>query len=396
MARTPMGPSSPRRSCPSGSSSSKWERPRSPRASGSRARRPCRSTRSPSPWGSGPWTGASGASRRTSGPGSGRGPPALPAHRERDSYNRDIKPAQVSRPSGMPSVAQPPARRSRLRRLSYGFFLAGLCLLVISSAYGAGLPARPLGTSDARALGSTGGPGGGTPGPENLTVNLTDAPSFDPRNLEAVAGAQVHFVLNNTGSFNHTFTISAAAGVVLPENTTPAALDHFLTLNGTLVNVSLPGGSTLQINYTVPGNDAGDSFEFVSQVPYQFQAGMFGFFNVTLDPASFNSYFSSHPPAVNVVVPGGSGATAWANFTVPTSGAYEYICEVSGHFVNGMFGWLYVGEPVPVTSVGPSTAIVQPALLAGAGVLLGIGVLLTAAATFTGRFPRRPPATGGH
>ncbi len=356
----------------------------------------------------------------------------------------------------MPSVAQPPARRSRLRRLSYGFFLAGLCLLVISSAYGAGLPARPLGTSDARALGSTGGPGGGTPGPENLTVNLTDAPSFDPRNLEAVAGAQVHFVLNNTGSFNHTFTISAAAGVVLPENTTPAALDHFLTLNGTLVNVSLPGGSTLQINYTVPGNDAGDSFEFVSQVPYQFQAGMFGFFNVTsgqagpavelnettldtlafapnvlnassissypasvhvlvtnlggdahtftlaeqpnvtLDPASFNSYFSSHPPAVNVVVPGGSGATAWANFTVPTSGAYEYICEVSGHFVNGMFGWLYVGEPVPVTSVGPSTAIVQPALLAGAGVLLGIGVLLTAAATFTGRFPRRPPATGGH
>lgn len=384
--------------------------------------------------------------------GSGRSGPSMPPGQ--DSYNRDIKPAQVSAPSGMPSVAQPPARRSRLRRLSQIFLLAGLCVLVTSSAWGAGLPSRDPTSTGARPLGSTGGPGGGSAGLENLTVNLTDAPAFDPRNLVAVAGEQVDFLLNNTGAFNHSFTISAAAGVILPLNTTPAQLDQFLAVNGTLVNVTLPGNSTRQLNYTVPAGDAGDSFEFVSAVPYQFQAGMFGFFNVTsgkagpavelnettldslafapdvlnassitsypaaldvlvtnlggdshtftleaqsnntLDPSSFTTYFASHPPAVNVVVPGGSGSTVWANFTIASPGAYEYICEVSGHFVNGMFGWLYVGEPVPSVAAAPSSAIVQPALLAGAGVLLGIGVLLALAATFTGRFRREPPAAG--
>ncbi len=254
---------------------------------------------------------------------------------------------------------------------------------MMSSMWGARLPSAGPASAGAQTLGSTGGPGGGRTGTENLTVNLTDAPSFDPRNLVAVAGQDVHFVLNNTGSFNHSFTISAAPGKLLAQNTTPSALNAFLTSNGTLVNVSLPANSTRLLNYTVPGSDAGDSFEFVSQVPYQFQAGMFGFFNVTsgragpavdlnettldtlayvpdvlnassitsfpaaidvlivndggdahtftlaaqsnvtLDPGSFNSYFSSHPPAVNVVVPGGSGASAWANFTIASPGAYQ-------------------------------------------------------------------------
>jgi uncharacterized cupredoxin-like copper-binding protein len=359
----------------------------------------------------------------------------------------------------MPSVADPPARRSRLRRVAGLFLLAGLATLIASSAWGAGLPAAGPRAAGARALGATGGPGGpgsGTSGQENITVNLTDAPSFDPRNLMAVAGDEVTFLLNNTGTFNHSFTISAAAGVILAQNTTPAALDEFLTSNGTLVNVTLPGNSTRVVNYTVPGTDAGDSFELVSQVPYQFQAGMFGFFNVTsgkagpavqlndttvdslafvpdilnassittfpaaidvlvtneggdshtftveaqsnntLDPATFTNYFASHPPAVNVVVPSGTGSTVWANFTVPLPGAYEYICEVSGHFVNGMYGWIYIGEPVPTVAAGPSSALVQPALLAGAGVLLAIGLLLALAAMFTGRFPKKPPTSDGH
>jgi uncharacterized cupredoxin-like copper-binding protein len=359
----------------------------------------------------------------------------------------------------MPSVAHPPARRSPLRRWAQGFVLAGLAALVLSSAWGAGLPSVGPTASGARPLGSTGGPGGPggeNGGAENLTVNLTDLPSFDPRNLVAVAGDQVEFLLNNTGSFNHTFTISGAAGVILLQNITPVALDQFLAVNGTLVNVTLAAHSTRELNYTVPQADGGDGFEIVSEIPYQFQAGMFGFFNVTsgkagpavdlnettvdtlafvpdvlnasavtsypaaldilvtndggdshtftleaqannvLDPSSFTTYFTSHPPAVNVVVPSGSGNSVWANLTVTGPGAYEYICEVSGHFVNGMFGWLYVGEPVPASASAPSSALVQPVLLAGAGVLLGIGVLLALAATFTGRFQRQPPANPGH
>jgi len=332
-------------------------------------------------------------------------------------------------------------------------------MLVASSAWGATIPSRgPLG-SGARTLGSTGGPGGPGAGSSvsgNLTVNLTDAPSFDPRNLVAIAGEQVTFLLNNTGAFNHSFTISAAAGVILAQNLTPDALDQFLAANGTLVNVTLTGDSIRALNFTVPAGDAGGSFELVSEVPYQFQAGMFGFFNVTsgkagpavdlnettvdalafqpdvlnasaitsypaaldilvtnegsdshtftleaqanntLDPSTYDTYFTSHPPAVNVIVPSGAGSTVWANFTLTTPGAYEYICEVSGHFANGMSGWLYVGEPVPVVAGAASTAIVQPALLAGAAVLLTIGVLLALAASFTGRFPRSPPSAGHH
>lgn len=290
----------------------------------------------------------------------------------------------------------------------------------------------------------------------NLTVNLTDGPSFDPHNLAAAAGDVVHFDLVNVGAFNHTFTIWGAPNVVLARNTTPSELDQFLNTNGTLVNVSLPGGTNVTVNYTIPSSFITASYEIVSVVPYQFQAGMFGFFNIssgqtgpglqlneattdtlsfvpnvldaanvshfpaviqveitnmgsdghtwslegqpnnTLDPASFSSYFTSHPPIASVNVPSSPGSVVWANFTVAGPGAYEYICEVPGHFANGMFGWLYIGVPTPAVAASPSTALVQPALLIGAGALLGIGILLAIAASFQGRLTRVAPPPKTH
>jgi uncharacterized cupredoxin-like copper-binding protein len=294
-----------------------------------------------------------------------------------------------------------------------------------------------------------GGGGGGGGATVNLTVNATDAPSFVPNGLSAPAGDRVALHLVNHGAFNHTFTLSTNGSVVLPRTLSPAALYRYFQKNGSLVNISLPAGASRFANVTIPASDAGGSFEFVSVVPYQFQAGMLGFLNVTgapagpgtvlgtnataafsfvpnllgvmpshypvavdvlvanvgslphtftiesqpnvtLSPTSFYATFATAPPAANVSI-ANPGTSVWANFTLSKPGVYEFICEVAGHFANGMDGFLYVGLPVPAVST-PSTAIVAPELLAGGAALLGIGVVLVVAATLLGRFSSKGSA----
>jgi uncharacterized cupredoxin-like copper-binding protein len=356
----------------------------------------------------------------------------------------------------MSSAVVAPSRSRSLRRASRILVLGGLALLIAASSFPV---AHSTASTGARTLsnpiGPPGGAGGAT-GVVNLTVNLTDGPSFDPHNLGASAGDVVHFALSNTGIYTHSFTIWGAPGKVLAHNITPNELDASLSANGTLVNVSLAPGTNLTVNYSIPSSFVAASYEIVSQVAYQFQAGMFGFFNITsgstgaalqltesttdslsfvpnvldasnittfpalievqitnlgsdghtwslekqsnntLDPASYNSYFTSNPPLASVNVVASPGSIVWANFTVTGPGAYEYICEIPGHFANGMDGWLYVGVPPPAVALSPSSALVQPALLAGAGILLGIGILLAIAASFQGRFPKAAAPPKSH
>jgi uncharacterized cupredoxin-like copper-binding protein len=306
-------------------------------------------------------------------------------------------------------------------------------------------PAGHIPSSRVHAAATGGGPGGGG-ATINVTVNATDAPAFVPNGFSAPAGDRVALRLVNQGGIDHTFTVASNGSAVLPRTLSPAQLYHYFQKNISWVNVSLPPGSTRWVNLSVPATAAGSSFEFVSVIPYQFQAGMFGFFNVTgapagpgttletnattglsfvpsllgvqpthypvavdvlvtnvgalphtftiesqpnvtLSPTSFYATFKAAPPAANVSVPN-PGSTAWANFTLTKPGVYEFICEVLGHFSNGMFGFLYVGVPVPAIAV-PSTEIVAPILLEGGGALLGLGVVLVIAATLTGRFPAR-------
>ncbi len=346
----------------------------------------------------------------------------------------------------MSAPRRPPVPARKGRRLPALLIVLGLAL----SALGALIPALPPAdlSPGARALAS-GTPPGGSAAAVNLTVNLTDLPSFDPHSLNAPAGAVVHFTFANVGAYPHTFTLSDTPNVVLAANLTPARLAGFFAANGSFVNVSVAPATTEFVNFSVPSGVAGDSFEFVSLVAYQFQAGMYGFFNVsgaptgpgitsslsttdtfrfvpsdlgvaptgypatidvlvtndgalphtftldsasnnTLSPGSFTQYFAAHPPKVNVNIPASAGASAWANFTVSAPGIYEFICEVPGHFANGMYGFLYVGVAPPANATAPSTALVQAGVLLGAGSLLGVGVVLAAAAAYTGRFPRSP------
>ena len=291
-------------------------------------------------------------------------------------------------------------------------------------------------------------------GPVNLTVNLTDRPSFSPQFLNVPAGASLSIRLDNLGNYSHTFTLSAKSGAVLSPSWTPAQVSAFFRDNGTLANVSLGGGTQGWANFTLNASAAAPaSFEFASVVPYQFQAGMWGFLNlsstgpglllsenttnsfsfvpnvlsaspthypvtldvlvtnqgtvphtftvsplsnVTLLPSNFTSYFAQHAPLVSANVPTIAGGTVWGNLTVTAPGVYQYICEVPGHFASGMFGFLYVGVAPPAPPTPPSTAIVDLGVLVGSAALLGIGALLAVVANFTGRFPRSPGARGGH
>ncbi len=292
----------------------------------------------------------------------------------------------------------------------------------------------------------------------NFSVNLTDAPSFDPAylnvtaNLSANATLTVQIQLHNNGTYAHTFTLADQAGTLLNRSWTPAELDSYLVAHPPLANVSLPAGGTGWANVTFNASKVLRSYEFVSTVPYQFQAGMFGFLNIapggpayllednttsqfrfvpdvlaaaptahgatTLHvkvtnlgsiPHSFTVYpqpnetvtslgqFAKNPPLVNqsVPIPGPKGASTWANFTVPGPGVYEFVCMVLGHFASGMFGFLYVGVLPPAPSAPPSTAIVDGWILVGSAALLGIGAVLAVAAALSGRLPRAPPAHGG-
>jgi uncharacterized cupredoxin-like copper-binding protein len=327
----------------------------------------------------------------------------------------------------------------RLRRAALGWGVAAVLLLLL------GMPAAaPISEAAHRGAALSleyGHPASG-PAPVAYWLTATDAPSFLPANLAGAApGANVTVHLNNTGGFDHTFTLSKAANYVLNQSWSPAQLYHFFSTNGSLANLSVAPGGSGAVSFILP-TVAGAAYEFVSVVPYQFQAGMHGFLNVSagagtkltesttdqlrflpdtlvvnastfptvvdvqitnagtythtwtlapqanvfLTPANFTAYFSAHAPLANAAITS-ANEVVWANFTIPQKGVYEYLCEASGHFAAGMNGTLWVGLLPPPASAPPSTAIVQGYVLAGTGVLLLVGVLLVLASTFVGRFP---------
>lgn len=291
----------------------------------------------------------------------------------------------------------------------------------------------------------------------NVSLNATDQPAFSPQNLTVIGGDTVTFAVHNAGSYNHSFTLATLGNYTFPRSDTPQQLTKFFRTNGSLLNLTLAPGATVAGNVTFPVTDAGVTLEFVSLVPYQFQAGMFGFVHVTygtstgtykltentsasafvftpdtlvissattfpitvsvqvenlgstyhtftiegqnnntLNPGNFSTYFATHPPLANVNVPTTPGVPAWANFTITGKGAYEYICEASGHFAGGMFGWLYVGWSPAAPPAPPSSALVDVAFLIGGGALLLLALVLTVIASLVGRFPRGPAPPPHH
>lgn len=337
------------------------------------------------------------------------------------------------------------ARSTRHWRRGVPWLAVGTTLLVLVGAASArGVPFYTVGPAVgyAHALGSVPN--------ESIVMNLTDAPSFQPRFISAAPGQNVSIQLDNLGTLRHTFTLSSQSGVPLNRSDTPAELNATFNAHAPIVNVSVPPGTDdLWANFSVPANASFDSFEFASQIPYQFQAGMWGYLNISssappyllsdnttnalsFQPAALSvspshypanaqivvtnlgdlghtftlaaqanttlstiGYFHAHVPLVNISIPASTGGSNFSDFKIPAPGVYEFVCTVLGHFAGGMYGFLYVGVPVPAVAAPPSTAIVETYVLAGSAVLLGIGGLLVLVGSFTGRLsPPPPPAHG--
>ncbi|HLY76666.1 MAG TPA: sulfocyanin-like copper-binding protein [Thermoplasmata archaeon] len=295
-----------------------------------------------------------------------------------------------------------------------------------------------------------------SPSSKNVSINTTDVPAFVPNGIEATAGQNLTITLVNSGSYNHTFTMSSNGTESFPRNWSPAQLSAYFTANPPLVNVSMPANSTTVVNLTVNSSMAGGHFEFVSLVPYQFQAGLFGFLNVTppvtsaltfyvnasdsykfisdtldgssitkfpiqinvffgtlgvlshtftlsplpnynLSVGNYTTFFTQHAPLVNIPAPTSAGTYESGSFILTAPGYYEFICTIQGHFASGMYGFLYAGIPVSVPYVPTvNTAIVQSEVLVGGGALLAIGLVLAAVAAVTGRVPPAKPGAGHH
>jgi uncharacterized cupredoxin-like copper-binding protein len=320
------------------------------------------------------------------------------------------------------------------------FGVAALVLLISGTALAAPIASaahRGMPVEWATVVRPTAGPGAIT-----FNVSMTDTPAFQPAYLVNVsAGENVTVNLHNNGTQPHSFTLSRNGTGTIPTTLTPDQLYQYFAKNGSYANVSVAPGQSAVAKFTLAA-DASGSLEFVSIVPYQFQAGMRGFLNVTavatgpgerlnesatdqlrfvpnvlavnatsfpvtvdvlvtdtgsfshtwtldstpngsLSTSNFSSYLAAHAPAANVALNGGQ--SVWANFTLTKKGIYEYICTVPGHFLAGMNGSLYVGVPPPAPPTLPSTSIVLEGVLFGAAAIFVLGLLLALATSLLGR-----------
>lgn len=93
---------------------------------------------------------------------------------------------------------------------------------------------------------------------------------------------------------------------------------------------------------------------------------------------------------------GYEGDVSVGNFTSPSvPGWYEFICNQSGHFAEGMYGFIAFGEPVPSNLTGHGTGSEVPttgsALVAAIGGAVVVAILLGAVIWRRRRSAHRPP-----
>lgn len=269
--------------------------------------------------------------------------------------------------------------------------------------------------------------------PQNLTVNMTSQ-TYDPQDIAVQVGENLTLTIRNNDTQSHTFTVYSQANTTIPRNDTPAELSALFAQPGSsLVNLSLAPGANATWNVTFP---TAVSYEVVSLVPYQFQAGYYGYINATVpvkvtqfnvsafDSLTFVPNTLSAPTGSTVdfsVTEEGHGHTftldgcsndsqVVVGVALPTSdscltngtitnlnlgstvgavinsgpitlpskaGTYWFVCTVPGHFAAGMYGHLYDGTtPVPPTSLPTETSVIQLGILAVAAVAVGLSALL--------------------
>lgn len=104
---------------------------------------------------------------------------------------------------------------------------------------------------------------------------------------------------------------------------------------GTTVAITFVDASVLQHSFTISSRE--------------------GFVIPTTDsPQQLTQLFTSYPAIFSIFV-NGTGDQHTASFSSPsTPGWYEFVCNVSGHFQNGMYGFIAFGENLPSNLTAPS------------------------------------------
>jgi plastocyanin len=151
-------------------------------------------------------------------------------------------------------------------------------------------------------------------GTDSLSVSVGDEFAFTPDTLEAAApGDNVTITVTQLGTEVHTFTLSPVA------------------------------------NLTFSSSESGSDFQ---------------------------TFFSAHPPLVNLTINGTTGFTASATFKAPPLGVYEYVCLEPSHFLEGMFGFFGSGV-APSGPAGPGAPV-------GVYIIAGVVVSLVVIALVLG------------
>jgi len=153
---------------------------------------------------------------------------------------------------------------------------------------------------------------------EDVAISTEYAFEFLPPQVTVTAGDTIDLVVTQADDIPHTFTLSSV------------------------------------VNYTIPN---------------------------TYTTSQLYAFFNAHPPLVNLSLPPTVGAEAFANFTAPPVGTYEFVCEIQGHFEEGMYGFLTTSNQGHTSTGSSSTSFPLSTLEIGVIVVVAavivVGVALT-------------------
>jgi len=146
---------------------------------------------------------------------------------------------------------------------------------------------------------------------------------------------------------------------------------------------NVPTGATVTVTFT-DASDLAHSFTITSREGFVIPT--------SYDPTQLNQFLSEYPPLFSIYV-NNSGDQYTKSFQSPTDpGWYEFVCNVSGHFQLGMYGFIAFGENLP-TNISPPPRTPLGGVNLGLGEEIAIGALVGGllVAFVVWRYYRTPP-----
>jgi plastocyanin len=122
----------------------------------------------------------------------------------------------------------------------------------------------------------------------------------------------------------------------------------------------------------------------------------------TYTPTQLTQLFTTYPALFSALVNGSGDQTVGTFHSPSTPGWYEFVCNVSGHFENGMYGFVAFGEDLPsnLTSTprvglgGTNITPLDAAVIAAIFLVLVLGLVVWYRRRSARRLPRESGRPG--